>query len=276
MLKAAGQKTDGALMAHDANDSADRPELAVAFGGGGPLGIAYGLGVADALVDAGMSLDGVDMIGTSAGAWVASCIATDVRFATLCAVPQLRVPNPRPGLLRGIAGDLFGDARSERVTASAVRVTTGRRALLSGETHLLADVVAASSAVPGLFSPVRVARRLYVDGGVRSLVSADRAGAARHLIVVAPIAGPMFGPGGRAMELMLRREIARWQRETGGKAHLLRPNAQIAALARHPLQLFDKGRATAAYPLAYAQAQRLVAERPGLAALVRPEGNAAA
>jgi NTE family protein len=123
---------------------------------------------------------------------------------------------------------------------------------------------------------VRVGGRLYVDGGVRSLVSADQAGSARHLLVVAPIAGPMFGPGGRAMELMLRRELARWQRSTGGKAHLLRPNAQIAALARQPLHLFDKERAVAAYPMAYAQTRRLVAERPGLAQLLPPEGDAVA
>jgi NTE family protein len=134
----------------------------------------------------------------------------------------------------------------------------------------LADAVAASSAVPGIFAPVRVGRRLYVDGGVRSLVSAHHATPARHLLVVAPIAGPMFGPGGRAMELMLRDELRRWQRATGGKAHLLRPDAQIASLARNPLHLFDKGRAQAVYPLAYAQATRLVAERPGLASLAVP------
>lgn len=243
------------------------PALTVAFGGGGPLGIAYGLGVADALTDAGVSFADVDMIGTSAGAWVAACLATGVRFGALCAVPQLRVPNLRPGLLRGIALDVFGGARSERVTAGVVRVPTGRRELLSGVTHQLCDIVAASSAVPVLFAPVRIDGRTYVDGGVRSLVSADRAAAAQHLLVVAPIAGPMFGPGGRAMEVMLRRELRRWERTTGGQAHLLRPNTAIAALARHPLHLFDKERAIAAYPMAYAQARRLMTERPGLATL---------
>ena len=231
------------------------PQLTVAFGGGGPFGIAYGLGVAHALADRGLSFKGVDMLGTSAGAWVASCIATGVGFSELCTVPQLRLPNPRPGLLRAIAGELFGDAHDEFVTASAVRLPSSRRALLSGGTHRLADIVAASSAVPGLFAPVRIGRHVYVDGGVRSLVSAHHAPAARHLLVVAPIAGPMFGPAGRTMELMLREEIRRWERATGGTAHLLRPTAEICMLARHPLQLFDKSRAQAVYPLAYAQAQ---------------------
>jgi predicted acylesterase/phospholipase RssA len=254
----------------------DPPRLSLAFGGGGPFGIAYGLGVVDALVDAGISTDGTAMLGTSAGSWVAACVATGVGYSDLCRIPQVRVPNPRPGLLRGIAAELFGDARSACVTASAFRLSIGRPTLLSGSEHRLADIVAASSAVPGLFAPVRVDRRWYVDGGVRSLVSAHRATAAQHLLVVAPIAGPMFGPGGRVMELMLRDELARWQRATGGKAHLVRPNAQIAALARQPLHLFDKARAVDAYPLAYEQATRLVRERPALAALAAPTYDAAA
>lgn len=253
----------------------DMPWLSAAFGGGGPFGIAYALGVADALVHAGVPLAGAHMLGTSAGAWVAACQATGVGFERLREVPQIRVPNATPGLLRGIATELFGDATSSRVTCCAVRLPRPRRVFLSGADHSLAEIVAASSAVPALFRPVQVGRTRYVDGGVRSLISADRARPAQHLLVIAPIAGPMFGPAGRAMELMLRDELRRWQQNTGGKAHLVRPNKQIAALARHPLHLFDKTRAIDAYPLAFAQACRLIAERPGLAGLVTPQPVAA-
>lgn len=252
------------------------PRLSVAFGGGGPLGIAYGLGVVDALSDLGVCFDGVEMLGTSAGSWVAACVATGIGYPDLCRIPAVRVPSLRPGLLQSIASDLFGDARSARVTASAVRVSGARPTLLSGADHRLADIVAASSAVPGLFAPVQVDRRWYVDGGVRSLVSAHRAAPAQHLLVVAPIAGPMFGPAGRVMELMLREELSRWQRATGGKAHLIRPDARVAALARQPLHLFDKARAIGAYPLAYAQATRLFTERPALAVLAEPSYGAVA
>jgi len=247
----------------------------VAFGGGGPFGIAYGLGVADGLRDSGLSFEGVNLLGTSAGAWVASSLATGVGFADLCVVPQLRLPSLRPGLLRDIAADLFGDAQSEHVTASAVHIPRGRRVMLRGDTYRLADIVAASSAVPGLFAPTRLDGGLYVDGGVRSMVSADHAQPARHLLVVAPIAGRMFGPGGQLMELMLRGEVRRWHHATGGRAYVLRPNAEIASLVQHPLQVFDKDGALAAYPLAYAQAQRLVGEWPSLAALVTGRGAAA-
>jgi NTE family protein len=227
------------------------------FGGGGPFGITYGLGVADALLDLGVPLRSATSLGTSAGAWVASCLVTNTTFELLCELPAIRVPNPSPGFLRGLARRLFGTARSGLVRTCAVRVPSGRPVVLSGATHDLADVVAASSAVPWLFPPVRIGRRLYADGGIRSLVHADKAAAAQHLVVVAPIAGPMFGPGGRAMEVMLRRELRRWHQRTGGTAHLVRPDIRIAALARHPLDLFDKDRANAAYPLAYEQAFEL-------------------
>lgn len=248
--------------------SPEHPHLSVAFGGGGPFGIAYGLGVADALADAGVPIAASPLLGTSAGSWVASCMVTGVGYMRLLDVPEIKIPNLTPGFLRGIARDVFGSARNAQVRASAVRVTTGRRALLSGGEHDLADLVAASSAVPGVFAPARVGGRLYVDGGVRSLVSADKALPAHHLLVVAPVAGPMFGAAGAAMELMLRSELNRWQNATGGKAHLIRPNSVIASLARQPLHLFDKARAEQAYPLAYAQARQLLAERPGLGALV--------
>jgi hypothetical protein len=85
----------------------------------------------------------------------------------------------------------------------------------------------------------------------------------------------MFGPGGRTMELMLRRELGAWQRRTGGRAHVVRPNREIASLARQPLHLFDNKRAKRAYALAYGQTNELLLSRPGFAELL-PERVVAA
>jgi NTE family protein len=249
--------------------------LSAAFGGGGPFGIAYALGVVDALKAKGVSFDDVDMIGTSAGSWVASCLAADTPFERLCELPEVGVPNLKPGFLQGIATEVFGDAMDARVTGCAMRLPAMKRELLNGSAYRLADIVAASSAVPGLFRPVHIGPSSYVDGGVRSLVSADRAAPAHHLLVIAPIAGPMFGPGGRTMELMLRRELGAWQRRTGGRAHVVRPNREIASLARQPLHLFDNKRAKRAYALAYGQTNELLLSRPGFAELL-PERVVAA
>lgn len=247
--------------------SRKRPRIAAVYGGGGPLGIAYGLGVVDALVAAGVPLRTAPALGTSAGSWVASCLATGTTFEQLRALPALRVPNLARGLLRGLATEVFGSATASTVQAAAVRLPTGSRVLLRGDEHPLADVVAASSAVPWLFAPARIGRHFFADGGVRSLVHADYAPEADHLLVVAPVAGPMFGAGGRAMDLKLRAEIRRWQGRTGGQVHLFRPDRQVAALARHPLDLFDKERAAAAYPIAFEQAKEQLRDRSDLASL---------
>jgi len=256
--------------------SEEVPRVTAVFGGGGPFGIAYAFGIIDSLVDAGLSLRDSQLLGTSAGAWVASCVATGTPFQTLCDLPPVRVPNLRPGMLQTLAEELLGDARSPLVHASAVRLSTGRRTILSGAEHRLADLVAASSAVPSLFAPTHVKGRRYVDGGVRSLVSADHAPAAQHLLVVAPIAGPMFGRAGRTMELLLNRELGRWQRTMGGVVHLIRPNRAIAGLTRHPLDLFSMELARAVYPLAREQASQLLDSRDGLAQLLTTSFPAAA
>ena len=230
---------------------ASPPPLSTAYGGGGLFGIAYGLGVVNALRDAGAPLSSCPSIGTSAGSWVAACTALDVGFDELCRLPQVSVPDVRRGALRRLGCAVFGDRRSALVTATAVRAGSGRRVLLSGSDHDLADMVAASSAVPLLFAPVRAAGMILMDGGVRSLVHADLAASARRLLVVAPIAGAVLGRTGRALEVLLRREVRHWQQINGGQAHLVRPNRRIAALVRHPLALFDKELAVRVYPMAY-------------------------
>ncbi|HEX4429637.1 MAG TPA: patatin-like phospholipase family protein [Frankiaceae bacterium] len=252
------------------------PYATAAFGGGGPFGIAYAFGIVDELIDAGLSLDGSELLGTSAGSWVAACLASGTPFETLCALPPVKVPNLRPGKLQALAEEALGDARSPLVRASAVRVSTGRRVLLSGADYRLADLVAASSAVPSLFAPAHLLGRRYVDGGVRSMVSADQAPPAQHLLVVAPIAGPMFGRAGRVMEVLLKREIGRWERAGGGGVHLIRPNKAIAGLAKSPRDLFDTALARAVYPLARQQARQLLDSRDALAGFVVGDVPAAA
>lgn len=252
------------------------PVVSAVYGGGGPFGIAYAFGIVDTLLEAEAPLRTCPMLGTSAGAWVAAALATGADFTTLSGLSPVRVPSLHPGMLRELAEQVFGRRRSPLVRVGVVRLSTGRRVILDGAQHPLAQLVAASSAVPWLFAPQRVDGRTYVDGGVRSLTSADRASPARRLLVVAPVAGPMFGPGGRTMETLLRREIHRWELATGGTVELIRPNRAIARLARYPLNLFDAELAASVYPLARDQAQRLLVERPGLADLCRAPSTPAA
>ncbi|MFI1165738.1 patatin-like phospholipase family protein [Streptomyces sp. NPDC020801] len=51
----------------------------------------------------------------------------------------------------------------------------------------LVDAVAASCAVPGVWPPVSIGGRRYVDGGVRSIANADYAEGASRVLVVVPM-----------------------------------------------------------------------------------------
>jgi NTE family protein len=240
----------------------ERVPLAVAYGGGGLFGIAYVLGVAEALVDGGVSLATAPAIGTSAGAWAAAGVALGVRWSNAIDVLKdgiPRVPDPRPGRLREVATTLFGESRAPTIRVVVCRLPLLRRYVLSAADHPVAKLVAASAAVPGLLAPERIGTYRYVDGGVRSFTSCDLASPADHLLVVAPMAGPMFGPSGSMVESMLRREMGTWSRaNSGAEVWLIRPNHAISTLARRPDQLFDTDRARRCYDLAYVQGEGIL------------------
>lgn len=72
--------------------------------------------------------------------------------------------------------------------ATAVDADTGEFVVLSAASGVaLADAVASSICVPGIFPPVPVDGRLLVDGGLRSGTSADLAAGYDTVIVLAPI-----------------------------------------------------------------------------------------
>lgn len=243
--------------------NAKRPAFSLAFGGGGLFGIAYLMGLAEALADGGVDVGTAPTIGTSAGSWAAAALGLGIRWSDAVEIigPEApRLPDPRPGRLRAVAGDLFGERRVPTMRAVMCSLPRLRRVVLSGADHAVADLVAASSAVPGILAPHKIDGTRYVDGNLRSMASADLADDADHLIVMAPIAGPMFGPGGRVAERVLRREMQHWQRDhEGGQLWLMRPNHAIAALARIPTQLFDMDRAKRCYDLSYAQGSGILA-----------------
>jgi NTE family protein len=59
----------------------------------------------------------------------------------------------------------------------------------------LVDAVAASCAVPGIWPPVTIGDRRYVDGGMRSTSNADVAKGCRKVLVISPMAElPMVDP----------------------------------------------------------------------------------
>ncbi len=233
----------------------ERPHpLSVVYGGGGVFGIAYGAGVAHGLSKGGIDVATAPALGTSAGAWAASAVALGMGYEHFADMESPSVPTRRP-ILAEAAREIFGSARHHLVAASAVCLQTRRRHILDGGVYDLADLVAASSSVPGLFPPHRIDGRLYVDGGMWSVTSVDAAADAQHVIVIAPLAGPVMGPLGRTAGLLLSRELQTWRdRHPGKTITMIRPTRAIGRMAgRNPLGLFDADRARSVYPLAVTQ-----------------------
>lgn len=245
--------------------------LAMVYGGGGVFGIAYTSGVAQGLADSGLPVRTAPALGTSAGSWTAATLALGLSYDDFEGMQAPSVPTRRSGILADLARELFGEASHDLVSVSAVCVRSRRRHILDGGCYPLADLVAASSAVPGLLPPHRIDGRLYVDGGMWSATSLDAAGLAEHVIVVAPLAGAVMGPVGRAAGFLLERELARWRgRHPDGTVTMVRPDRAMAKVAGvHPLALFDDARARDVYPMAYEQGlmlgERLRLSAPGTA-----------
>lgn len=231
-----------------------RPPIAGVFGGGGLFGIGYALGVIDGLRVNGTTFDGAPMLGTSAGSWAAAAVATGADTQHMLSMPTPRFPNPTRGFLAGVAREFFGESRSDLVTTSACALPRLRRRIFSGSEHALADLVAASSAVPGLLAPHTIDGVQYVDGGMRSGTSVDLGPDAESLVVIAPLAGAMWGPFRRLIDSGMNREIARWKERNDAPVTLFTPVDAAAHIAQNPKHLFDRSRALEAYYCGFEQA----------------------
>jgi len=125
--------------------------------------------------------------------------------------------------------------QDEPIERAEIPFTAVAADLLSGESVILDRgpirlAVEASAAIPGVFPPVRLDRRLLVDGGVRSLVPVEEAHAAGAERVIAVDVGQDLGvaaPPERGIDLLFRAdEIAR--------AHLKRLQLLRADLVIRP------------------------------------------
>ncbi|WP_351234704.1 patatin-like phospholipase family protein [Streptomyces sp. NPDC002133] len=86
--------------------------------------------------------------------------------------------------------------RARRLVVTAVDAVTGEFRAFDRESGVgLIDAVGASCAVPGVWPPVTIDGRRFIDGGVRSSTNADLALGYDTVVIVAPIAvggGPVI------------------------------------------------------------------------------------
>jgi NTE family protein len=132
---------------------------------------------------------------------------------------------------------------------TAVDARTGEFAVFTsaGDAGLV-DAVGASCAVPGIWPPVTIGERRFMDGGMRTVANADLAHGYDRVVIVAPVAvgiGFMASPGRQAAAL----------RAAGARVALVRPDRAAArAIGRNVLDVSRRAAARAGRTQAAAEA----------------------
>jgi NTE family protein len=121
---------------------------------------------------------------------------------------------------------------SRRIVLVAVEAETGEAVEFDSESGAsLVDAVAASCAVPGVWPPVTISGRRYIDGGVRSSDNADLAGGSERIVVISPLGfdSPIQSP------VPLRDVIAQLRARGSQVTALVPDQASAAAFGANPL-----------------------------------------
>lgn len=195
------------------------PKIGLALGGGAARGFAH-VGVIQVLEEAGISP--VLVTGTSAGSLVAALYASGKNGAQLQKVAESMdestiadwtLPFFGRGVLRGEALAKYVNAQVGQKLIEAMPLPLGIVAtdLNSGNDMLFqrgdtGTAVRASSAVPAVFTPVKINGHDYVDGGLSSPVpvrAARKMGA--ELVIAVDISSPPEGSSANGtIEILLQ------------------------------------------------------------------------
>jgi NTE family protein len=195
------------------------PHIGLALGGGAARGFAH-VGVIQALEEAGIYPELV--AGTSAGSLVAALYASGKNSAQLkkiadsmeeAEITDWMIPILNRGALRGEALARYVNAQVGGQVIEGMKMPLGIVAtdLQSGEAMLFrrgstGTAVRASSAVPGVFQPVKVGSREYVDGGLVSPVPVKQARemGANFVIAVDISTDPEGNPAGDTFQILMQ------------------------------------------------------------------------
>ena len=180
------------------NRKPSKPVVALALGGGAARGFAH-IGVIQVLEQAGIRPDIV--VGTSSGSLVATLYAGGKNGSQLQAlaadmdeylIADWGVPLVGRGMLRGAALAAYVN---QQIGLRPIQDLPVRLGIVAVNLHNGASIlfqrgdagsaVRASSAVPGVFEPVRIAGVDYVDGGLASPIPVSQAKRMGATVVVA-------------------------------------------------------------------------------------------
>jgi NTE family protein len=142
----------------------------------------------------------------------------------------------------------------ERFACTAVDAESGEfRVWTARERIPLLRGIASSCCVPGIFPPIEIDGRRWIDGGMRSSTSADLAAGHARVLVVAVVFGGPRDPRLALLDARLERERAKIA-EQGGASELIVPDA--ASLEAFGPNLMDGSRRAEVAQAGRAQGRR--------------------
>lgn len=215
---------------------------AVVLGGGGPVGVAWEVGLARGLEEGGVRLADADLfVGTSAGSIVGAMLASGRSTAELLATQhviteeeaprgttdgafdlapliqqfiKLYTSDAPPQQLRAEIGAFalaakvamteeewlatfnrtetatFGEWPAKPYMCTAIDAESGEFVAWSKDSGVpLLKAVASSCCVPGIFPPITINGRKYIDGGMKSATNAELAAGHERVIIVSVTGG---------------------------------------------------------------------------------------
>lgn len=121
---------------------------------------------------------------------------------------------------------------ARRLLLVAVDAETGETCVFDRDSGVdLVAAVAASCAVPGIWPPVTISGRRYVDGGIRSSDNADLASGYARIVVLSPL-----GPDSPFPTPLPLRAVVAQLRSEGAQVTVIAPDeASVAAIGTNPL-----------------------------------------
>lgn len=170
---------------------------------------------------------------------------------------SLEAPTPPAATYLGLFSPVRDQAWPERYRCSAVDVETGGLRVWDRAAGVPLDLAVASScAVPGIFPPVEIDGRRYMDGGMKTPLNADLA--AGHDVVVAVSCFALEAPEGFSdpltdmLDAAVRAELD--EVASRGRCEVVVPGADFLDLSGWGSKLMDQGLAREAFAIGRRQA----------------------
>ena len=178
------------------------------------------------------------------------------------ALGRLAVESPTPDedSFVSLFSSLAGQPWPQGFECTAIDVETGALKVWDADTGAALDrAVAASCAVPGIYPPITIHGRRYMDGGMRTALNTDLASG--HDVVVAVSCFPLSLPEGMSDPLfgaMIQAVEAEFTavRDQGGALEVVVPGDEFLEISGWGLHLMDFARVHAAFDAGRRQAEQ--------------------